>query len=343
MTNATLRRFGRFLATALTLGGIGLGATFGQAFAQDSKPVNLDFGSTFVGSTWYQYAAAMAPLMQAALPPRSSVTVRPYAGASGNIGLIAKNEKIQLGLTFNASANWAATAGDENARQVAGNVRALFGGLDTNFIAIMATSKSGITSLADIKRKKMKVRIVSLPHGGLAYEVTKRILALYGISEEDIKAWGGSWDKVSIQTAGNAMADGRADLWINPAALGHPKIMELTQSTPINFIDLEPEIIVKLEKAGLSAAVVPANSFKGQTRPEHTVAATTIVIVNSAMSDRIAFELTKAVVGQADKLGKQNKGLVGFDPAQAWRPNQTGGVPLHPGAERYFREAGLEK
>lgn len=343
MTNAISRRIRRVLAAALTLSSVGLAAVYTPALARDSKPANLDFGSTFIGSTWYQYAASMAPLMQAALPAGSNVTVRPYAGASGNIGLIAKNEKIQIGLTFNASANWAATASDDKAEQVKRNMRALFGGLDENFIAVMATEKSGITSLADIKRKQMKVHIVSLPRGGLAYEVTRRILALYGVTEDDIKAWGGSWDKVNIQTAGNAMADGRADLWINPAALGHPKIMELTQSAHIAFLDLDPGIIAKLEQAGLSAAVLPANAFKGQTQPEHTVAATTMAIVNAALPDQMAYELTKAVVSHADKLGKQNKGLAGFDPAQAWRPSNTGGVPLHPGAEKYFREAGLMK
>lgn len=340
MTNHARRKFGRLiLGAAAALGGIGCG----PALAQGSGPVTLDFGSTFVGSTWYQYAAAMAPMMQAALPAGSSITVRPYAGASGNIELIAKDQKIQLGLTFNASANWAANAGDDRSSAVKQNVRALFGGLDENFIAVMATAKSGITSLADIRKKKLKVHIVSLPHGGLAYEVTRRILALYGITENDIKAWGGSWDKVNIQTAGNAMADGRADLWINPAALGHPKIMELTQSAKINFLDLEPGIIAKLEQAGLAPAVLPANSFNRQTRAEHTVAATTIVIVNAAMPESLAYRLTKAAVGQAGELAKRNKGLAGFSPSRAWRPASTGGVALHPGAERYFRESGLMK
>ena len=110
MNDNARRKFGRIIVGAVVaLGGIGSVPALGQ----DSKPVTLDFGSTFVGSTWYQYAAAMAPMMQAALPPDSNVTVRPYAGAAGNIDLIAKDQKIQLGLTFNASANWAANAGDE--------------------------------------------------------------------------------------------------------------------------------------------------------------------------------------------------------------------------------------
>lgn len=340
MNDNARRKFGRIIVGAVVaLGGIGSVPALGQ----DSKPVTLDFGSTFVGSTWYQYAAAMAPMMQAALPPDSNVTVRPYAGAAGNIDLIAKDQKIQLGLTFNASANWAGTAGDEKSSLVKKNVRALFGGLDENFIAVMATAKSGITSLSDIKNKKMKVHIVSLPRGGLAYEVTRRILALYGVTEDSIKAWGGSWDKVNIQTAGNAMADGRADLWINPAALGHPKIMELTQSAKIRFLDLEPDVITKLEQAGLSPATLPANAFKGQSRPEQTVAATTMLIVNASMPDSLAYQLTKAVVSQAGELAKRNKGLASFDPAKAWRPANTGGVPLHPGAARYFRESGYTK
>lgn len=331
------------LAAAAAIGGVAALTASPQARAQASAPLALDFGSTFVGSTWYQYAAAMGPLMQAALPAGSSITVRPYAGANGNIGLIAKNDRIQIGLTFNASANWSATAEGDKGRHVAENVRALFGGLDENFIAIMTTQKSGITSLKDIKAKQLKVRIVSLPVGGLAYEVTRRILALYGVTEDDIRAWGGGWDKVNIQTAGNAMADGRADLWINPAALGHPKIMEISQTTRLNFLDLDAEVIRKLEIAGLSPATLPANAFNGQTKPVQTVAATTMLIVNKAMDERLAYALTKAVVGQADKLKNQNKGLRPFNPATAWRSAAMGGIPLHSGADKYFVEAGLKK
>jgi TRAP transporter TAXI family solute receptor len=340
MIGNTRRILGRITLAAILAIGTFCG---GPVLAQNSAPVALDLGSTFIGSTWYQYAAAMAPLMQATLPAGSNVTVRPYAGASGNIDLIANNRKIQLGLTFSATAHVAANEGGNKAALTKENLRALFGGLDENFIAVMATAKSGITSLADIKRKKMKVRIVSLPHGGLAYDVTRRILALYGITEHDIEAWGGSWDKVNVETAGNAMADGRADLWINPAALGHPKIMELTQSTKIKFLDLAPDVITRLEEAGYSSAVLPANAFKGQTQPEHTVAATTLVIVNASMPDSLAYTLTKAVVGNASALGARNKGLAHFTAANAWQPTATGGIPLHPGAEKYFRESGLIK
>ena len=80
-------------------------ATGAPAYAQ--KAVSLDFGSIFVGSTWYQYAAAMSDYMKPMLPKGSSITVRPYAGAFGNIRLLEKGEKINLGTTFTTAGTWA--------------------------------------------------------------------------------------------------------------------------------------------------------------------------------------------------------------------------------------------
>lgn len=330
------------LVTSVTCAGIVL-APWGSSavYAQGAKPISLNFGSTFVGSTWYQYAASMANLMQTALPSGSSVTVRPYAGAFGNIKLIERDAKLQVAVTFNTDAHWAYTSTGPHKGTDAKAMRALFGGLDRNYIAVLVSKKLGVNSLADVKARKLPIHVVSLPHGGLAYEVTKMILGDYGITEKDIKSWGGSWDKVNIQTAGNAMQDGRADVWINPAALGHPKITELSQTGKVKFLSLEPKIIGELHEAGFTPATLPANSFPKQHEAVNTVFATTMVIVNKNMPNDLAYALTKAVISHVAKLRTDNKGLKTFHAHNAWESSSVGGVPLHPGAIEYFKKAGL--
>jgi TRAP transporter TAXI family solute receptor len=315
----------------------------GPAAAQSAKPVTLDFGTIFVGSTWYQYGASMSGLMKAQLPAGSSVTVRPYAGALGNVKLLQRNTKVQLATTFNTTANWGyqGTVGFKGAKTQ--NIRVLVGALDQYYLVTMVTAKSGITDLQQVKDKKMKLNIVSLPPGGLAHYGTGLILKAYGLDESMIKSWGGSWNKLTISAAVNAMKDGRADLWIHPVSAGHPATTELTQTSKINFLSLDSKIANSLAKVGLTPTTLPANTFKGQSAPVDVVGMSTVIVTNKFMSDDVAYALTKAIIGNIDKLKAQNKSLKPLDPRTAWKLENTGGVPLHPGAAKYYKEAGFMK
>ncbi len=334
MTYGRLSRTIAMVFAALHLSGAG-------AYAASGKPVSLDFGSIFVGSTWYQYAAAMSEYMKPVLPEGSSITVRPYAGAFGNIRLLQKNEKVQLGTTFTTAGTWAAKGIVAFEGRKTPALRALIGALDQSYMAIIVTKKSGITSLSQIREKRMKVHLVQLPPTGLAAYGTKVILLAHWISYDDIKKWGGSVNSVNIQAAGNAMKDGRADIWLHPVSKGHPKVTELAETTDVRFLDVEKEAFPKLDAIGLPAATMPANTFKHQPKPKHVVGMSTIIVTSTAMQDDLAYTLTKAIVENAEGLKKRMKGLSYFDPATSWK--HTGGVPLHEGARRYYKEAGYIK
>jgi TRAP transporter TAXI family solute receptor len=315
---------------------LAIGAT---AYAQ--KPVTLDFGAIFIGSTWYQYAAAMSEFMKPMLPKGSSITVRPYAGAFGNIRLLERGQKINLGVTFTTAGNWAIKGIEAFDGKKTSKVRALTGALDEAYMVIIATKKSGITSLSEVRKTKRKMNVVVLPPTGLAAFGTKVILEAHGITYADIKRWGGSVNTMNIQGAGNAMKDGRADLWIHPVAKGHPKVTELAQTTDVRFLDVEAEAMPKLQAIGLPAAKLPANTFKHQPTAKNVVGMSSIIITSAGMSDDLAYTLTKAIAENAGGLKKRMRGLSYFDPATSWR--KTGGVPLHAGAMRYYKQAGYMK
>lgn len=326
--------FGAVLSVAGNL------VTADQAVAQ-GKSVSIDMGTIFVGSSWYRYGAAMQGLMKAQLPAGSTVTVRPYAGAFGNIKLLNKNQKIQLATTFNAAANWGYNGVVAFKGGKATNIRAIVGALDQYYLIVMARPGSGITDLHQIKQKKMKVNVTQNPPGGLAHYGTWLVLNAYGLTEDLIKKWGGSVNKVTMSASISAMKDRRADIWIHPVTAGHPAVTELTQTTKVNFLSLDPKVAGKLNKIGLPSIQLPANTFKGQNKPASVVGMSTILIVSKEMDDKVAYSLTKAVIGNAKSLKSQIKAFKKFNPKTTWKSQYTGGVPLHPGAAKYYKEAGL--
>jgi TRAP-type uncharacterized transport system substrate-binding protein len=60
------------------------------------------------------------------------------------------------------------------------------------------------------------------------------------------------------------------------------------------------------------------------------------------MDEDLAYAITKAVVENKERLVAGHKALSDFEPENAWRPENIN-LPLHPGAERYYRERGWIK
>jgi TRAP transporter TAXI family solute receptor len=90
---------------------------------------------------------------------------------------------------------------------------------------------------------------------------------------------------------------------------------------------------------GYTAATMPADTFKNQSKPVNTVGFPTVLITNTELPEPVAYAVTKTVVENKDALVRGHAGLVEFDPRTAWQPDKVG-IPLHPGAERAYREKG---
>jgi TRAP transporter TAXI family solute receptor len=93
---------------------------------------------------------------------------------------------------------------------------------------------------------------------------------------------------------------------------------------------------------GYTAATMAADTFKNQSQPVTTVGFPTVLIANKDLPEPVAYTVTKTVIENKDALVRGHAGLGGFDPQTAWQADRVG-VPLHPGAERAYREKGWMK
>src|SRR5688572_22465173 len=310
------------------------------AVAQPTQPVNLAFATLDTGSAWYVYGATMAELLRKTLPAGSNIDVKPRAGGVGNPRLVAKNE-TPLGLSFTVTNRWA-LEGKEAYTEKLENIRALVGGFDTYYLVAMATKKLGITSVRELRDKKLPVRVYTQPVGSLGEFAGRQVLRAAGLSYADIKGFGGSTQHVGYNVIIDAFKDGRADILFAVVTPKHPSVSEIVNSVDVKFIGLDPATISALAPLGYNAATMPADTFKGQSEPVKTVGFPTVLITNKELPDAIAYTVTKAVVDNKDALVRGHAGLVEFDPTKAWQPEKVG-IPLHPGAERVYREKGWMK
>lgn len=308
--------------------------------AQTPAPVNLAFATLDTGSAWYVYGATIAELLRKTLPPGSNIDVKPRAGGVGNPRLVAKNE-TPLGLSFTVTNRWAHD-GKEAYTEKLENLRALVGGFDTYYLVAMATKKLGISSVREIRDKKLPVRVYTQPVGALGEFAGRQLLRAAGLGYNEIRSFGGSTQHVGYNVIIDAFKDGRADILFAVVTPKHPSVSEIVSSVDVEFLGLDPETTKALLPLGYTAATMPPETFKGQSKPVTTVGFPTVLITNTDLPEPIAYTVTKTVLENKDALVRGHGGLAAFNPQTAWQPDRVG-IPLHPGAERAYREKGWMK
>ena len=137
------------------------------------------------------------------------------------------------------------------------------------------------------------------------------------------------------------MADKRLDIVIAPLSPGTSHVQQASLNSPIKLISANDEVITKMGKdLNTIEFIIPAASYSFMKNDVKTFATGGVLTTNSFMSDNDAYAIAKALYNQLKYLNNAHAFLKTLDPkGMAF----TGGVPLHPGAEKFYREMGLIK
>jgi len=313
----------------------------GSGSGSGSNSGGIAFATLDQGSAWYNYGATIGSQIEDAVDG-TKVEVLPYSGGIGNPELVASGE-AQIATSFSAVTAWAheGLGGTPFEDEPLDNLRMLVGGIDQYYFGPIAPANAAFDSLDEVVDGELGIGIVSQPRGSLGDIGTNMVLEAYGAGTDDIESWGGNFEPTSTDVATTAIGDRKADLWIQAITAGHPGITELAQTSDIKILPISDDAVEALSDFGLTPATLPGGTFRGQDDDVQLVGFNTSIIASTDLDDETAYEITKAIVESADALASANAGMAGFDPALAASEEMTSGVPLHPGAERYYKEAGL--
>lgn len=298
---------------------------------------DLKIGANKVGSTWYVQAACIADVVKKAFPD-IKIDAAPIAGGIGNLKLLGQ-EKMNIALTMDNNNLWA-YKGEVLFEKPITNIRALVGGMDQFYVGIAVRRGSGITSLEDIAANKKKIRLMTVQRGTTGEASAAHVLEACGITYDDIKKWGGSVEHTDFEAITNAIKDGRCDVFIQALSKGHPTFTELAVTGKIDLITITPKNLKSMGKYGYTETILPKNSFKGQEKDLLLPGYRTTLTVTDKMDNETAYKITKAVVEGKDFLIKGHKAFEPFIPKDAGKAENLGGIPLHPGALKLYKEKG---
>lgn len=164
------------------------------------------------------------------------------------------------------------------------------------------------------------------------------IMEALGTSPDKIKANGGEIIQVATPQIPEVIRNGNADIYIDTIIKGHPTITEVSLTGDVTFVDLPEVALDMLSKNGLKTGEY-GPWFEGQDKANTGADLGTVLITHKDMSEETAYQITKTLIENANKLGEAHAAWKGFDPEQAFKSENTG-IPLHPGAERYYKERG---
>jgi TRAP transporter TAXI family solute receptor len=200
-----------------------------------------------------------------------------------------------------------------------------------NYIQIVASKDSGIKTLADLKGKSLSV---GAPKSGTELNA-RAILAAAGMKYEDL----GKVEYLPFAESVELMKNRQIDATLQSSGLGVASIRDLSTSIPINVVAVPADVVAKIG-APYVAATIPAGTYEGQTEDVSTAAVGNFLVSHSGVSDETAYQMTKLLFEHLDQLVAAHSAAKGIDPAKALDGMP---IPLHPGAERYYKEAGIIK
>jgi len=245
------------------------------------------------------------------------------------------NARVDFGVTSSAFLTRAYQGTISNGKPF-DNLRLIAKIEDPYYLLLAARKESGITSIAQVKQQKLPVRIFD-NGGGMTV-----ILDYYGITADDIVSWGGKM-RVSLEDAIKGDFDLIIGFMASPSLNPESSYWTtLSEKFDLYFMELPEELLDKIAEQNVDAELVIARNqlLRGMDRWIKTLGRSgESIFAREDTPEQAAYDLAKAMDENRGAL-KWFIRVYTYDSKTVW---QNFGVPLHPGAERYYCEVGYIK
>jgi len=305
--------------------------------------VTADWGN----ANFHAIAGWLAAHLRWRSAPGSTFWIKTGTGYGDNVKSLVDGE-VDLTITtpFDVTPEWAIAGTNFFAGEPpAPGLRAL-GWLPQNDRLVMAIrADTGITSFADLRERKFPLKLASgfRSEDNLMMWAIDRVLEEHGI---EVEAWGGEWlEHDHPRICLPLVTSGMANAVINEAIVV-PQWRELVKKVEMNFLPFEDVAIQSLaRKYGLRPAILAKGYLDVPEDVPCIDWSNWAILVREDMDELLAYTVTQIMVEERAELEGRYRHVPSeiapmtypIDPYAIWRGV---GAPLHPGAERYYREHG---
>lgn len=320
------------MVLSLAFAGCG-GSSGGGDQKAPAKIMNINIATATTGGVYYPLGNAMAQLFNQKIPGIKA-SAGATAGTPQNILLMQKKE-AEVAFAQNGVAYYAYNGVEMFKDKPTKFLRGITN-LYPNVMHIVVSANSNITSVKQFEGKKFVVGAI-----GSATEInSKEILSLYGLDYKDKKNVKGEY--LGYSEAAEALKDGRVDGILIAGGLPTSAVLDAASSMKIRILSLEPDMIAKLKQTmpWYYEVTIPKGTYIGQTEEAKTVAVANLLICRDDLSNDLVYNMTKALHDNQKELVAAHSAAKDMKLEDALK-GMT--VPMHPGAEKYYKEKGIMK
>jgi TRAP transporter TAXI family solute receptor len=314
-------------------------ALIAAALPGEAQQRNLTWTAGQVGGGWYAQAGGFVELVKSK-DPSFNIKVIPGAGIQNMTKIQQGETEIAWGLPPFIAASY---AGQDPYKDKHGDMRLVMNGLGYVHIQFCVPADYPFKSIREIFESKKPITIGTTPPGGSDEWVMRKVFEFYKTTYADVRGRGGKVVLVSYTDLANQYRDRNMDILFANLAVPGAAIQEASLGRKMRILPMDDDLIKFMEGHGLSRGVIPKGTYKdvvNNDRDIPTIAMANTIVANAKVPAGVVHDFVKVLLGNLDGVRKVHPAFKDFDPKDAVK---LGNVPLHPGAERAYREAGLLK
>jgi len=299
-----------------------------SATAHATEFINVLTGGT--SGVYYPLGVALTQLYGKAMPAAKTAVQATKASAE-NLNLLQAGRgevAFTLGDTLNEAWKGNEEAGFKTPLKKLRTIAAIY----PNYIHFLASADSGIKSLADLKGKRVSV---GAPKSGTELN-SRDILKAVGMSYKDL----GKVEYLGYAESVELIKNRQLDATLLSSGLGVAAVRDLATAVKIVVIPIPAEVVTKIGEAAYTTGVIPANTYTGQTSDVPTVTVQNFLVTHEGVPTDTVYQMTKSMFENLDTMVASHAAAKAIRKETAAKGSP---VPLHPGAEKYYKEAGLLK
>jgi uncharacterized protein len=300
------------------------------ADAQLSKKYELSWGTIVAGGAWQIIGSAMLEDVKKANPNISGSNV-PSTPTATLMGIRQGKFNIGFSLTDSTADAWEGEGYFKPTGQIRSirNLMALY----PQATHLLVRADSDIKKIEDFRGKR-----VSPAARGLSNDIeAQRLLKLYGMSYNDVKVQFLSFEDSAVQ-----FIDGHLDaLLFLTVPFPFAPVINVNSHRQARLMSIPDDKVAQLTKfRGVEAYTLPTGMYKGIDYPVKGIAVRAHLVVGDNMPDELAYAIVKAI---AESFPRYPSVLKSMEYARVEDMARDVGIPMHPGAQKYYKERGLLK
>jgi uncharacterized protein len=311
---------------------------------------SLTWTAGAVGGGWYAISGGMAELLR----EKAQLNIKVIPGGGVQNPPLVQSGDADLGMGLPPLLQLAINGDQDTYKgQKMPDLRALAGNMSLNTFHFYVAADSPFASMTmeDIIRGKKPIRLAISKPGSSDVWVLEKVMEFYGLcpparAEECYKTWeaaGAKFFRGSYAEQAGAFKDRNVDGTFTFLALPGASITEASVGRKLKLLAFPEPLLAHLAKFAIGKGSIPAGTYpQAANAGEAVVSATmgTTITVNAKMKPDVAYLITKTLNDNPDRVHKIHGSLADYDPSKG---HMFLGAPLHPGAERYYREKGWLK